>query len=104
IFYGIIAFAIYLTLYLFYISVLAQKKKLELNEYELFYTREHRNRMLIMALVPFISLSISFILQNYSILWASILGGTSYGLYPIFIELWRKKYNRKKLDMSDASG
>lgn len=92
IFYGIITLAIYVTLYFFYTVVLLQRKELELNEYELFHTKKHRNRMLIMAIVPFISLSISFILQNYSILWASVLGGSSYGFYPIFIKLWSKRY------------
>lgn len=92
IFYGLISFAIYFVLFLFYSSALKQKTALTLNKYELFHTKKHRNRMLLMALVPFISLNICFVLKNHSIMWASIMGGMSYGLYPIFISFWSKKY------------
>lgn len=101
IFYGLISFAIYFVLFLFYTSALKQKATLDLSEHELFHTKKHKNRMLIMALVPFISLAISFILKNHSIMWASILGGMSYGLYPIFISLWSKKYKKLELLIED---
>mgnify|MGYP000518898531 CR=1 FL=1 len=50
--------------------------------------------MLVMGLVPFISLFICLILKNYSILWASVLGGMSYGLYPVLISIWHRKFDK----------
>ncbi|WP_341224418.1 TMEM175 family protein [uncultured Arcticibacterium sp.] len=95
IYYGVISFSIYFTLFLFYTAALKQKAKLALSKYEIFYSQAHRNRMLVMAVVPFISLSISFLLKDKSILWASVLGGMSYGLYPILMTLWSKLFKRK---------
>lgn len=96
IFYGSIILCIYFTLFLAYSAVLKENK--DLTNYEIYNTKSQRNRMLVMALVPFISVVISIILQNYSLLWSSVLGGCSYGLYPLFISLWRKKdlLNKKK--------
>jgi len=97
IFYGLIAFGLYFVLYLFYFTVLRNKEEFELDDYELFFTKSNSYRVLIMALVPFISVVVTLLLKNYSVLWASLLGGCAYWLYPVLIIIWNKRFkNRKK--------
>lgn len=100
IFYGSIALAIYITLYLCYSVVL--KSFSDLDVYETFHVKFQKSRMLIMASVPILSLIISFGLKEVSIFWASILGGSIYGLYPILINLWRKKHKSKKQEVLES--
>ncbi len=100
IYYGFVAFALYFTLYFFYLRALKIGKKLMLNEYEIFITRQMLKRMVIMFSVPLISILLVFILRNYSIGLASFLGGMVYSLYVPSIMIWKKRMMKVESNFS----
>jgi uncharacterized membrane protein len=101
IFYGTVTFAIYGILYLFYISVLRQKQKYDFTEYEVLYTKFQSIRIIIMFSVPLLSVIISLIIFRYSIVWSSIIGGITYGLYPPLMTIWNKIFTKRKLSIQN---
>lgn len=94
IFYGLVVFALYFTIYLFYLRVLRSSENFNLNSYELAFTKFQKNRIIIMFFIPLLSISIVFLLSKSSILWACLLGGLMYGLYPPAILFWQKRFNK----------
>ncbi|MBK7232053.1 MAG: DUF1211 domain-containing protein [Saprospiraceae bacterium] len=95
IYYGAIAFALYFVLYLFYKQADKLKNELNFNEYEVFYTHSQKRRMFIMFIVPLLSIVLSIIVNQFSYILASIIGGLTYWLYPPLIISWHKKFNDK---------
>lgn len=95
IYYGFFAFALYFTLFLFYKRAYKLKDTLELNEFELFYTKMQTSRTVIMFGVPLISILITFILKEFSEVWASMIGGFAYGIYTPLMIYWHKKYKNQ---------
>lgn len=96
IFYGAVAFSIYFIMFLFYLTIIKQKQQHGFTEYELLHTKSHGMRVLIMSAIPLLSLTLSYFIQGTSIMWASIIGGCTYGLYPILIQLWRGRFERNR--------
>lgn len=94
-YYGFVAFALYFVLYLFYARVLQIQSDLELNPFELLYTRLQKKRQFIMFIVPLCSIAITWLLQFYSVALASILGGMTYIAYTPLMLWWFKKYKKK---------
>ena len=94
IYYGFVAFALYVTLYLFYRRALVIKTKLDLNDYEIFLTREMMKRMIIMFSVPMISIIVAFVFKGSSIFLASFLSGMAYCIYVPSIMIWSKSLRR----------
>jgi len=95
-YYGIIAFSLYFTVFLSYVIILKKKLLFNLNSYELIYTKYHAYRLLIMSVVPLLSAVLSVSLKGKSIFLASVIGGTVYGLYPILISIWNRFYIKAK--------
>lgn len=95
IYYGFVAFALYFILYLFYFRAEKLKVSLGLNAFEVFYTQFQRKRLFIMFAVPLFSIVVTLIINEYSFVWASIIGGISYCLYTPFMIWWFKKYKKK---------
>lgn len=95
IYYGFVVFALYFVLWLFYGRVNQIKEKLDLNNYEIFLTREQRKRLVIFFIVPLISIITTFIINQYSFVLASIIGGCIYMLYTPLIIIWSKKFKVK---------
>lgn len=97
IYYGFVAFALYFVLYLFYHRALILKTELSFNVFEEFYTKSQKNRLLIMFMVPLLSIILTLIINEFSFIWASILGGVTYCLYTPLIILWHNRFkNRSK--------
>lgn len=94
IYYGFVAFALYFILLGFYQLAIRKKGTLVLNEYELLFARFQRDRMLLMCLVPLLSILLVWLLRDFSVPWASFLGGVMYGLYTPAIIIWAKKHER----------
>ncbi|MEZ5041680.1 MAG: TMEM175 family protein [Saprospiraceae bacterium] len=102
IYYGFVAFALYLVLYLFYHRALTLKKELRLNAFEEFYTSSQKKRMLIMLAVPLASISSTIILNKFSFIWASVAGGITYCLYTPLIIWWHNKFKNKSKEFGDV--
>lgn len=100
IFYGSIALALYFTLYLAYKKAIDRYP--ELSPTEKFYSESQKSRMIIMALVPLLSLILSFSLKEVSIVLASSVGGSIYGLYPILIKIWKKRNTKRMQKIIEA--
>lgn len=94
IFYGLAIFAVYFILFLFYVRAMGRKQFLELNEYELFYTRRHRTKMMMMFIVPLISVGITAGLMSFSVGLASFLGGMTYWLYWPVTMIWEIRFQK----------
>jgi uncharacterized membrane protein len=95
IYYGFVVFALYFVLWLFYLRVGQIKKKLELNTYEVFFTKEQRKRLVIFFVVPLISIAVTFLMNSYSFVLASIIGGCIYILYSPLTLIWSKSFKNK---------
>ncbi len=95
IYYGFVAFGLYFVLYLFYNRAYKIKKELNLNEFEKFYTISQKKRLFIMFSVPLISILLTLIINEFSFIWASIIGGVSYFLYTPSIFWWHYKFEAK---------
>lgn len=94
IYYGFIAFALYFVLYLFYCRANTLKKELKLNAFEEFYTKSQKNRILIMFSVPLLSIFLTLIINEFSFLWASVVGGVTYVLYTPLMLFWYKNFKK----------
>lgn len=92
IYYGFVAFALYFILYLFYQRASVLRESLELNEYELYYTKSQKKRLLIMLMIPLLSIFLTLIVNQYSFIWASVIGGVTYCFYTPLMIIWHKKF------------
>jgi hypothetical protein len=100
VYYGFVAFALYFVLWLFYSRVIQLKDKLELNSYEVFLTQAQKGRLIIFFAVPLFSIITTLIINEYSFVLASIVGGCIYGLYTPLILIWSKKFKAKSEKIS----
>jgi uncharacterized membrane protein len=95
VYYGLLAFALYFILYLFYHRAGRLKAVLELNEFEVFETNSQKHRLFIMFTVPLLSILVTLLVNRFSFIWASVAGGLTYMLYMPVIRLWYLRYTRK---------
>lgn len=95
IYYGFVFFAIYFTIFLLYNRALKIREKLQLNPYELFYTKMLRERIFIMFVVPLISIGITYFFKKSSPFWASLMGGNIYFIYAPVMFWWGKRFYKK---------
>jgi uncharacterized membrane protein len=95
VYYGLVAFALYFILYLFYKRVDQLKEQLELNSFEIFYTKSQKNRLLIMFAVPLLSIVLTLLINRFSFIWASLIGGLSYLLYTPLILWWNHRFQQR---------
>ncbi len=100
IYYGFVAFALYFILFLFYHRADQQRKQMQLNPYEIFYTKSQKKKLIIMFSVPLLSIVLVLILQLFSTTWASIIGGFTYALYAPAITIWLQRFNKKSKEYS----
>lgn len=97
IYYGLVTFALYFVLSLFYFFAFRQKEHTGLSTYEVFFAKWHGYRMLLMALVPLLSVLLSWIFKGSSIVLASVCGGMIYGVYPVLMQIWSKGFKKNEL-------
>ena len=97
IYYGGVVFALYFTLFFFYLRALKIRAKLNLNDYEAFFTKYQGIRITIMFTVPLISVLFSLLLRSVSINLASMLAGMSYTLYVPGIIIWKRSFRKRAL-------
>lgn len=95
IYYGFVASALYVILFLFYCRAAQLADRLNLNDFERLHTRTQRQRLIIMFSVPFLSILATAILQQWSFFWASVIGGAVYGLYTPAMIIWQRHYLRQ---------
>lgn len=95
VYYGFVAFALYLVLYLFYRRAYSLNTALHLNEFERFYTQAQLQRTLIMFTVPLLSILVTLFVNQFSFIWASFLGGVTYLLYTPLIIWWHAGFKKK---------
>ncbi|MDP2160888.1 MAG: TMEM175 family protein [Flavobacterium sp.] len=95
IYYGFVAFALYFVLYLFYQRVAKMKTELQFNTFEEFHTKSQKSRLLIMFSVPLLSIILTLVVNEFSFIWASVVGGVTYFLYTPLIVLWHKKHEKQ---------
>lgn len=100
IYYGSIAFALYMVLFWFYNLAIWNRESLALNPHEELHAKYQRGRMIIMFTVPLLSILLVWIIRPYSIAWASFLGGMIYGLYTPAIVIWGKSYKKAAASIS----
>lgn len=100
IYYGLVAFALYFLLFLFYQRALSLGEKLALDAYEVMYTRFLKIRLMIMFTVPLVSIAIVLTIKPFSYIWASVIAGNAYWLYYPAMMVWSKKFEKatKKFD------
>jgi len=95
IYYGFVAFALYFVLYLFYHRALRLTKDLQLNAYEEFYTKAQKRRLLLMFAIPLLSICSTLIINQFSFVWASFVGGIVYVLYTPLIIAWHHQFKKQ---------
>lgn len=98
IYYGFIAFALYFVLYLFYHRALSLKNELSLSAFEKFYTSSQKKRLFIMFAVPMVSIVLTIIINEFSFIWASVIGGVAYFLYTPLIIWWHNQFRTKSVE------
>jgi uncharacterized membrane protein len=97
IYYGFVAFALYFLLWFFYKRALKIKDQLNLNSFEIFMTKANSKRLVMLFSVPLLSIFSTFIINEYSYIWASIVGGSIYNLYIPMISIWNKKFKKESI-------
>lgn len=95
IYYGLAAFGLYFILYLFYHRALKIKETLQLNAFEEFYTASQKKRLFIMFIVPLLSILATIIINRFSFIWASAIGGATFCLYAPLILRWHNNFKKK---------
>jgi uncharacterized membrane protein len=94
-YYGSVAFALYFILFLLYSRAYTMRNVLELNAYEVFYTKSQKKRLLIMFAIPLLSILVTVIIEGFSFVWASVFGGIVYFLYTPLMIWWSKEFSKK---------
>lgn len=102
VYYGLATFALYFILYLLYQRASALKYELNLNSFELFFTSWQKKRMLIMFTVPILSILLTLIIMEFSVIWAAIVGGTTYFVYTPLIIWWQYRFKERSEDFDVA--
>jgi uncharacterized membrane protein len=102
VYYGFVAFALYFVLYLYYHRALKLKIELNLNAFEEFYTKSQKKRLLIMFSVPLLSIFLTLLINEFSFIWASIIGGITYCIYTPLIIIWYNKFKKKSKEFENV--
>jgi uncharacterized membrane protein len=102
IYYGFVAFALYFVLYLFYRRAFNIKSELCLNKFEEFYTSSQKKRLFIMFSVPILSIILTVVINKFSFIWASVVGGITYCLYTPLIITWYNKFKKKSKEFDNV--
>jgi len=103
IYYGCIAAALYIMLFLFHWRAYRIRTQLELNDYETWFTRQQMLRLTIMFAVPLLSVLISASLRSSSAALAAILAGMVYNLYVPGMLLWGRRFRRGERQWSEQA-
>lgn len=101
-YYGSIAFALYVVLFLFYHRAARLREALALNAFEVFYTESHKRRLTIMLAVPLLSITLTALLSGVSFVWASVIGGVTYFLYTPAMMLWYRRFINRSAEFGGA--
>ena len=99
IYYGFIAFALYFVLFLFYYKAYKIKEERNLSKFEEFFTTSQKNKLIIMFVVPFISILVAALLYQFSVNWASVIGGITYWIYIPAIIIWRRNFKKRSSEI-----
>ncbi len=99
IYYGFFAFAINFILFLFYYSVYRIKEKINLNLFEIYYTKWQMVKLIIMFTVPLLSIVLIIFFKNRSPAFATTIGGCIYFIYGPAIYYWSHNYKQKSKKM-----
>jgi uncharacterized membrane protein len=102
IYYGFVVFALYFTIFLFYNRADKLKDDLGLNKFEILYTKEQKTRLIIMFIVPLISIGLTTFINQFSFIWASVIGGITYNLYTPAIIIWYRNFKKKTQDIENV--
>jgi len=94
IYYGLVAFALYFLMFLFYQRAIHLKEKLALDAYEVIHTRFQKIRLVIMFSVPLVSISLVLAIRPFSHIWASVIAGNAYWLYYPAMMIYGKKFKK----------
>lgn len=94
IYYGLVAFALYFLLFLFYQRALYLGERLALDAYEVMHTRFQKIRLVIMFAVPLVSIGLVLAMRPFSHIWASVVAGNAYWLYYPAMMIWGKKFKK----------
>lgn len=70
------------------------KEELMLNEFEQFFTKSQIKRLSIMFIVPLISIGLTLLINQFSFIWSSVIGGIVYCLYTPLIINWSNNYKK----------
>ncbi len=95
VYFGIAVFALYFVLFVMYLRAYRMREALDLNAYELFYTKWHIRKAVIMWAVPLISVLFVLVLQWLRSPAAAFVGGMLYWLYTPAMLLWNKRFDRR---------
>ncbi|MDL1891939.1 DUF1211 domain-containing protein [Sphingobacteriales bacterium CHB3] len=95
IYYGCAAFALYFILFLFYGRAMTLTRSLQMNPFEEFYTKAQQKRLAIMCAVPLLSIGLTALINRYSYIWASVVGGITYCLYIPTMLMWYRSFEKK---------
>lgn len=92
IYYGAAVFSLYFLLFLFYVRAYKMKEELNLNNYEIYYTKAQKNKLIIMLAVPLLSILLTILVNQYSYGMASAIGGFTYAIYAPAIIIWKRNF------------
>jgi uncharacterized membrane protein len=95
VYYGFAVFALYFTIFLFYHRAYKLKDGLGLNKFEIIYTKGQKSRLVIMFAVPLLSIALTIFINQFSFIWASIMGGIIYNIYTPAIIIWKRNFKKK---------
>lgn len=95
IYYGVVVFALYFTIFLLYSRAASLRDALGFSAYEIFYTKAQKTRLMIMFIVPLISIGVTLLINQFSFIWASVAGGVTYWLYTPAVIIWHRNFKKK---------
>lgn len=90
VYFGMVVFALYLTLFLLHTRARQVERKQGADAAELARLRLQQVRLAVMFSVPLVSIGLTLALKPVSVIWSSILGGVAYNLYIPGMLLWKR--------------
>ncbi len=101
IYYGSIVSALYFVLFFFHLRAYGIREKIDLNAYEVWFTRQQLIRLGIMFTVPILSVAVAALLKDYSPALAGIMGGMTYNLYVPAMIIWSRRFRKVELNFPE---
>lgn len=95
-YYGLIVSALYSLLFLLHLWAWFIRDRLDLNDYEIWFTKKQLVRLAIMLAVPLVSVIVVSIIRPHSIGWAGVLGGSIYYLYMPAMIIWSRRFKKSE--------